>query len=64
MIPGVLHCDATWGSGTTEYALEAILCACKQKPYECPIAETEYLPMIWITDLITGLMALMDADKN
>ena len=27
VIPGVLHADATWGAGTTEYALDLILCA-------------------------------------
>ena len=64
IIPGVLHCDATWGSGTTEYALDAIMCACQQKSYECPVDEKQYLPMIWITDLIIGLVALMDADSE
>ncbi|KAH8057363.1 L-threonine 3-dehydrogenase [Aureococcus anophagefferens] len=31
VIPGVLHEDATWGGGTTEYALDAIRCAAEAR---------------------------------
>merc|ERR1719382_1109689 len=31
VLPGVLHSEATWGKGTTEYALEALLAAVKKQ---------------------------------
>lgn len=61
IIPGVLHTGATWGGGTTEYALDALFAASKGEHYACPISETERLPMIHSTDLIEGLIALMTA---
>jgi threonine 3-dehydrogenase len=27
VLPGVLHSEAVWGNGTTEYALDALLAA-------------------------------------
>lgn len=64
VIPGVLHSDKTWGAGTTEYALDMILHAFQKKEYVCPIHADMHLPMIYTTDLITGLIALQDAEKE
>ena len=76
IIPGVLHTDATWGSGTTEYALDAAAAAAAaaavaaakghhhHQPYVCPIQPDQYLPMIHVDDLTTGLIALMEARKQ
>jgi len=61
IIPGVLHTGASWGGGTTEYALDALHAASKGEDYVCPVPETERLPMIHSADLIEGLVALMTA---
>ena len=61
MLLGVLHEDASWGAGTTEYALEAIKCAVEGTEFKCPVPLDESLPMIFAPDLIDGLIALMEA---
>jgi threonine 3-dehydrogenase len=64
VIPGVLHADATWGGGTTEYALDAILCAARgDATFACPVPLDTPLPMIMVDDLVTGMLALMDAPR-
>lgn len=62
VIPGVLHGDASWGAGTTEYALDALKCAAEKSTFICPIEEDVLLPMIWRDDLIDGLYSLTMAD--
>lgn len=64
VLPGVLHSEATWGNGTTEYALEALLAAAKGEPFVCPIDPTIRLPMIYVDDLMRGLLSLQDADES
>ncbi|CAK9012440.1 L-threonine 3-dehydrogenase [Durusdinium trenchii] len=69
VLPGVLHSESTWGHGTTEYALEALLTAAnclsgKQETFQCPIEPTVRLPMIYVDDLTRGLLALQDADES
>ena len=64
IIPGVLHTGASWGGGTTEYALDALHAASKGEFYICPVAEHERLPMIHSADLIEGLLALMSAPEE
>lgn len=64
VIPGVLHGDASWGSGTTEYALDALKCAAEGSTFVCPVEEDILLPMIWRDDLIDGLYALTTADAS
>jgi nucleoside-diphosphate-sugar epimerase len=63
IVPGVLHMDDTWGAGTTEYALDALLCASTNKHFKCPIPVDVKLPMILIGDLIRALLLLMDAPE-
>jgi threonine 3-dehydrogenase len=63
VIPGVLHSKRTWGSGTTEYALDALMAAARKQPYVCPLPLDAKLPMIHVVDLIAGLMALMNAPR-
>lgn len=58
IIPGVLHSQPTWGNGTTEYALDAILAAYHRKHYICPINLNNRLPMIYIDDLTRGMILL------
>lgn len=73
VLPGVLHDAKTWGNGTTEYALDAILAAPHQGtrhnlptlgPYECPIDPDVRMPMVFVEDLMRGLCALQEADEG
>jgi len=126
VIPGVLHDDASWGDGTTEYALEALksfsealtttttttTAAMRRRiarddktsgggdgldgsedgakeggghghsrgkvaaaaaaaagvlprsVYKCPLPASSQLPMVWVSDLVLGLVALMDAPRE
>lgn len=64
VLPGVLHSEATWGLGTTEYALEALLAAAKREPFVCPISPDEMLPMVYVDDLMRALLSLQDVDES
>ena len=73
VLPGVLHCEPVWGNGTTEYALDALLAAPHQQTkhnlpassaYVCPVDPQVRVPMIFIDDLMRGLIALQDADEE
>ena len=77
VIPGVLHSDETWGGGTTEYALDAILSASRGgstgggstgggssiTPFGCIVPLDAQLPMILADDLIEGMLRLMSAPR-
>jgi len=63
VLPGVLHSEAIWGNGTTEYALDAMLAASKGQPYACTIEPDSVLPMIFVGDLMRGLLALQAAPE-
>jgi threonine 3-dehydrogenase len=73
VLPGVLHTNAVWGNGTTEYALDALLAAPHQATrlglptadaFVCPIDPDVRLPMIFVSDLMRGLIALQEADAK
>jgi threonine 3-dehydrogenase len=73
VLPGVLHDNPVWGNGTTEYALDALLCAPHQQTkhglpvggaYVCPIDPDTRIPMIFVDDLMRGLIALQEADES
>lgn len=64
VLPGVLHSEAQWGQGTTEYALDALLAAAKGEPFVCPVDPDVVLPMVFVDDLMRGLLALQDADER
>jgi tRNA G18 (ribose-2'-O)-methylase SpoU/nucleoside-diphosphate-sugar epimerase len=67
VIPGVLHTDASWGGGTTEYVLDAIKHAFgdmgSDAAWTCPVPLDARLPMIMRDDLVRGLIALMEAPR-
>jgi threonine 3-dehydrogenase len=72
VLPGVLHSNAVWGNGTTEYALDALLAAPHQATrlglptgdaYVCPIHPDVRMPMVFVDDLMRGLIALQEADE-
>ena len=44
--------------------LEAVLAAAKQESFVCPIDPNVRLPMIYVDDLMRGLLALQDADES
>lgn len=64
VIPGVLHCAAKWGEGTTEYALEAVRCAARGETFQLRIPIDAKLPMIFVSDLLRALHVLMLAPRS
>jgi len=60
----VLHSEPVWGNGTTEYALDALLAASRGQPYECPVDPDVTLPMIFVDDLMRGLLSLQYAGER
>jgi threonine 3-dehydrogenase len=73
VLPGVLHTNPVWGNGTTEYALDALLAAPHQATrlglptsdaYVCPIDPDVRLPMIFVSDLMKGLISLQEANAT
>jgi len=64
VLPGVIHTQPVWGNGTTEYALDAIRAAASGKPFACPIDPDVVLPMIFVDDLMRGLVSLQFAKKS
>jgi len=73
ILPGVLHSNAVWGNGTTEYALDALLVAPHQASklglptmdaFVCPVDPDVRLPMVFVDDLMRGLIALQEADED
>lgn len=73
VLPGVLHSEPVWGNGTTEYALDALLAAPHQQTkhglqtcdaYICPVDPDVRLPMVFVDDLMRGLIALQQADET
>jgi len=73
VLPGVMHSEAVWGNGTTEYALDALLAAPHQQTkhglpasgaFVCPIDPAVRMPMIFVDDLMRGLIALQEADET
>jgi nucleoside-diphosphate-sugar epimerase len=63
VLPGVLHTQPVWGNGTTEYALDAILAAAFNKHFVCPIDPDVTMPMVFVDDLMRGLVALQFSEE-
>merc|ERR1712232_290634 len=73
VLPGVMHSEPVWGNGTTEYALDALLAAPHQQTrhglptgdaFVCPVDPDVRLPMVFVSDLMRGLVALQEADEE
>jgi len=73
VLPGVLHSEAVWGNGTTEYTLDALLSAPHQQTkhglpassaFVCPVDPDVRMPMVFVDDLMRGLIALQEADEH
>merc|ERR1712091_340748 len=73
VLPGVLHSNSVWGNGTTEYALDALLSAPHQattlglptgESYTCPVDPDVRMPMVFVDDLMRGLVALQGSTRE
>jgi len=64
VVPSVLHIEAAWGAGLTSYPLDAMRAAVSGLPFVCPIDTDVPLPMIYVDDLIRGLLDLADAPNS
>lgn len=64
ILPGVLHSEPIWGNGTTEYALDAMLAAARGEQMACPVEADVMLPMVFVDDLMRGLLSLQFADEE
>jgi threonine 3-dehydrogenase len=64
IIPGVLHLEPNWAGGTTEYALDAIQAAVEGRQYISPVDLDTSLPMIHVSDLVKGMVALMQTSPD
>jgi len=73
VLPGVLHTEAVWGNGTTEYSLDALLAAPHQvtrlglptgDAFVCPVDPDVRMPMIFVDDLMRGLISIQEADAS
>jgi hypothetical protein len=53
-----------WGHGTTEYALEALRAASRGEVFRCPVDLDVPVPMIYVDDLMRGLVALQEAKED
>jgi len=63
VLPGVLHSEAVWGQGTTEYALEAMQAAARDEDFVCPIETDVVMPMVYVSDLMRGMVNLQEASE-
>mmetsp|Transcript_4090 Transcript_4090/g.12062 ORF Transcript_4090/g.12062 Transcript_4090/m.12062 type:complete len:490 (-) Transcript_4090:37-1506(-) len=72
VLPGVMHKEAVWGNGTTEYALDALLAAPHQastlglpvgEAFVCKVDPDVRMPFVFVDDLMRGLVALQEADE-
>lgn len=64
VLPGVLHSEAVWGQGTTEYALEAMQAAARDDSFVCPIEPHVVMPMVFVNDLMRGMISLQEAPEK
>jgi nucleoside-diphosphate-sugar epimerase len=59
--PGLIGWKAAPGGGTTDYAVHIFHEALKNEHYECFLAATTALPMLYMEDAIRATIQLMDA---
>lgn len=59
--PGVMSYQSIPKGGTTDYAVEMLYHAVKEKPYNCYLEKNTKLPMIFIDDAIRATLEIMDA---
>lgn len=59
--PGVISSGTMPGGGTTDYAVEIYHAAIDKGEYECFLEEDTVLPMMYMPDLLTATINLMEA---
>lgn len=59
--PGLISYKTEPGGGTTDYAVEIFYEAVKNKRYTCFLEKDTRLPMMFMSDAISGTIKLMDA---
>ena len=62
--PGLISFKQQTGGGTTDYAVEMLEAAQKNKDYTCFLAKDTELPMMYIEDAIRGTLELMEAPTS
>jgi nucleoside-diphosphate-sugar epimerase len=62
--PGVISSETPPGGGTTDYAVEILYEAIKNKRYTCFVREDTILPMMYIPDCIKAAIDIMKADSS
>jgi nucleoside-diphosphate-sugar epimerase len=60
--PGIISSETLPGGGTTDYAVEILYQAIKNKRYTCFLREDTVLPMMYMPDCIKATINLMEAD--
>uniref|UniRef100_A0A0X3P6T6 L-threonine 3-dehydrogenase, mitochondrial n=1 Tax=Schistocephalus solidus TaxID=70667 RepID=A0A0X3P6T6_SCHSO len=63
-LPGVISADVEPGGGTTDYAIHIFKYAMRGEPYPCFLSANTRLPMIWIDDVIRGMVEVMACPRE
>lgn len=62
--PGIIGHQSMPGGGTTDYAVDIYHKAVKEEVFECFLAESTTLPMMYMDDCIRATIELMEAPKE
>lgn len=62
--PGIISAATLPGGGATDYAIHMFHSALKRKKYVCPVMPDEPLPMLYMPDVIEGVLKLMLAPQE
>lgn len=60
--PGIISNVTLPGGGTTDYAVEIYYDAIKKGEFVCPIPADEYMDMLYMPDVLTACVEIMEAD--
>lgn len=62
--PGLIGYKAKPGGGTTDYAVDIYYKAIEGKDFNCFLREDTLLPMMYMTDAVSGTVQLMEAESS
>jgi len=62
--PGLISYETLPGGGTTDYAVEIFYEAISKKHYTCPLKESTYLDMMYMSDAIKASIQIMEVDSS
>ena len=63
-LPGIISYSTPPGGGTTDFAVEIFYAALQQGAYTCFVRSETRLPMMYVSDVIRAILALMQADST